>query len=388
MDNLIEYIPNNRFNSTLLNQANLNHDGHDVCYNGLLFKRQRINKNSINWLCKVINCPGSITLKIANDEIQHYVPHELVRFMNRRRQKEYDIVLKALKKEAKARKLELKPLYIMTDYEQAAINAFKENFAGIESFFFLKSIDSYTIHISFCNGCDLGGYDITEFPSTGLDDCWNGCLSNPSCTFFAFLKLNNNCWLKNKPDIDFSQFNDDINYVSGIVDRSKSCSAIEDFSPNHYNCTLYYRCFAGFLQHLGCLNGKYFDPILKTCTLNSTCPYVCKNNQDLVGIINKNNEYYNCLTQKIETCKSSGRFDIIQKKCIGMNKNIFKNKQTSGNYGLIESTNFKSKFLCFAWCMNDSNCKMVLYKNFSCQKFDVTNNNFMLNGSLVYYPQF
>jgi hypothetical protein len=78
MEQNIKYIPNNRFNVKLLNQSNPNHDGHDLCYNGILFKRHRINKNSINWLCKNSNCLGSITLKNSNDDIQHFVPHEFV----------------------------------------------------------------------------------------------------------------------------------------------------------------------------------------------------------------------------------------------------------------------------------------------------------------------
>ncbi|CAF0784532.1 unnamed protein product [Brachionus calyciflorus] len=35
-------------------------------------------KKTINWLCKVVNCPGSVTLQIATNEIQHFVQHELV----------------------------------------------------------------------------------------------------------------------------------------------------------------------------------------------------------------------------------------------------------------------------------------------------------------------
>ena len=54
-------------------------------------------------------------------------------FMNRRREKEYNVVLKAIKKEAKIHNLELNPLYIMTDYELASINAFKNNFENIQS---------------------------------------------------------------------------------------------------------------------------------------------------------------------------------------------------------------------------------------------------------------
>ncbi|CAF0824840.1 unnamed protein product [Brachionus calyciflorus] len=253
--------------------------------------------------------------------------------------------------------------------------------------FLIKKKSCYTIHGSFCDGCNLGGGDISNFLSTSFEDCWNSCLNNPSCNFFAFSKITNNCWLKYSVVTDFSLFSDFSENMCGIVDRSKNCSTIDDFTPNPNNCTLYYRCFSGFLQHLGCLNGKYFDPILKTCTLNSTCSYVCQKNQDLVGIINKNNEYFSCLAQKIETCWENSRFDTVKKNCfLHVNINIFKIKQTSGNYGLIESANFKSKFLCFGWCMKDSNCKMAIFKSFSCEKFDETNYNFMLNGSLVYYP--
>ncbi|RNA05971.1 hypothetical protein BpHYR1_052413 [Brachionus plicatilis] len=52
MDNKIEYIPNNWFNKAVMEKKNPNHDAHDLCLNGYLFKRQRVNKKSINWLCK------------------------------------------------------------------------------------------------------------------------------------------------------------------------------------------------------------------------------------------------------------------------------------------------------------------------------------------------
>jgi hypothetical protein len=37
MEQNIKYIPNNRFNVKLLNQSNPNHDGHDLCYNGVSY---------------------------------------------------------------------------------------------------------------------------------------------------------------------------------------------------------------------------------------------------------------------------------------------------------------------------------------------------------------
>ncbi|CAF1006100.1 unnamed protein product [Brachionus calyciflorus] len=101
--------------------------------------------------------------------------------------------------------------------------------------FLVQKRSFFTIHGSFCDGCDLGGGDISNFPSAGLEDCWIGCLNNPSCTFFAIAKSNNNCWLKNKVVTDFSLFYDYSQAMCGIVDRSKSCSAIEDFTPNPNN---------------------------------------------------------------------------------------------------------------------------------------------------------
>ncbi|CAF0785946.1 unnamed protein product [Brachionus calyciflorus] len=53
--------------------------------------------------------------------------------MNKRRKKDYNIIFKALKKEAKNMNLSLDPKYIMTDFEVAAINSFKFCFPGIKS---------------------------------------------------------------------------------------------------------------------------------------------------------------------------------------------------------------------------------------------------------------
>ncbi|CAF1003676.1 unnamed protein product [Brachionus calyciflorus] len=251
---------------------------------------------------------------------------------------------------------------------------------------FIIKIDSLTIQGSFCYGCNLAGSDINEIPNISIDDCLSECIKEISCTYFSFLKSNNNCWLKNKPDVNFSQFSNDGNFISGIVERSIRCSNTQDFTPNPLNCSLYYRCFSGFLQLMGCLNGMYFDPFRKTCSIDSTCSYVCKNNQEVTGIFYNNNEYYNCVSGKIEKCKNGGKFDIANQKC---SKNIFQIKYTSGNFGLIESANIRSKVMsCLAWCMEDIRCKMVSFKYHSCQKFDLINNNFFLNISLVYFKLF
>jgi hypothetical protein len=53
--------------------------------------------------------------------------------MHRKLQSYYIHVLFALKKEATQQKLKLDPRYIMTDFETAAINAFKIAFVGIEN---------------------------------------------------------------------------------------------------------------------------------------------------------------------------------------------------------------------------------------------------------------
>ena len=136
-----------------------------------------------------------------------------------------------------------------------------------------EKINNIIIYGSFCDYCDFGGHDMTNIQSSDFEDCWTSCLNNTSCTLFSFLKSEKWCWLKKKANVSFNLFSNHNNVMCGIVDRSKSCLAVEDFTPNTNNCTLYYRCFSGFLQHLGCLNGKYFDPILKTCTTNSTCSY-------------------------------------------------------------------------------------------------------------------
>ncbi|CAF1126652.1 unnamed protein product, partial [Brachionus calyciflorus] len=111
----IEYVENNWFNKKIKESENLNHDAHDLCLNGILFKRQRINKNSINWLCKVPNCSGSVTILKLNE-----------------------------KREAKVHDISFKPKYIMTDFELAAINSFKSIYPGIQSkgclFHFYKSL--------------------------------------------------------------------------------------------------------------------------------------------------------------------------------------------------------------------------------------------------------
>ncbi|CAF1083125.1 unnamed protein product [Brachionus calyciflorus] len=249
-----------------------------------------------------------------------------------------------------------------------------------------EKINSIIIYGSFCDYCDFGGDDMTNFRSSDFEDCW----INTSCTLFSFLKSDNRCWLKNTVNASFNLFNHHREVMCGKVDRTKNCLAVEDLTPDCNNCTLYYRCFTGFLQHLGCLNGMYFDPILKNCTINSTCTYACKSEKDLVGIINNtnSNEFYNCMTQKIETCKSNGRFDIIKKECTHFSTSkVFKKLVTSGNYGSIGSANFNFKYLCLAWCLKDSNCKMVIFEKFLCRKYELNSGSSYLEDSLGYLQQ-
>ncbi|CAF1099212.1 unnamed protein product [Brachionus calyciflorus] len=53
--------------------------------------------------------------------------------MNRRRKRDYNVVLAALKKEARKNNIDLNPSYIMTDFEVASINSFKDSFPGIQN---------------------------------------------------------------------------------------------------------------------------------------------------------------------------------------------------------------------------------------------------------------
>ncbi|CAF0884641.1 unnamed protein product, partial [Brachionus calyciflorus] len=76
----MEYVPNNWFNSKHINLENLNHDAHDLLHNGFLFKRQRINKNTINWLCKTGGCSGSVTVNKHDEKITRNIEHEFVIF--------------------------------------------------------------------------------------------------------------------------------------------------------------------------------------------------------------------------------------------------------------------------------------------------------------------
>ena len=52
----VSYLKNNTFKrydvEAVRIEAEKNHDGYDLIYENLLFTRHRINKASINWLCK------------------------------------------------------------------------------------------------------------------------------------------------------------------------------------------------------------------------------------------------------------------------------------------------------------------------------------------------
>lgn len=75
-NNSISYIPNTWFSSDKINDIDTNHDCMDLCYDGYLFKRHRINKNSINWLCKTNGCNSSVTVT-RDEKISRFVEHKL-----------------------------------------------------------------------------------------------------------------------------------------------------------------------------------------------------------------------------------------------------------------------------------------------------------------------
>ncbi|CAF0871719.1 unnamed protein product [Brachionus calyciflorus] len=186
---------------------------------------------------------------------------------------------------------------------------------------FTQSINCIAIYGDFCDNCDLIGNDIQQISSTGLEDCWSRCLNNPNCNHFLFSKISYGCWLKNKANIDFSSMNVNNGAIAGIIKRSKNCTNANDFTPNPLNCTLYHRCLSGYLQNFGCLNNLFFDSVTKTCNLNSTCFYGCKNNMDTVGILSNeavSNDYFNCATKSIEKCVVGFIFDLKEKKCINI----------------------------------------------------------------------
>ncbi|CAF1135550.1 unnamed protein product, partial [Brachionus calyciflorus] len=71
----ITFLPNTWFNSEIKANENLDHNGMDLCFNGYLFKRHRINKNSINWICKVNGCNASVTLT-RDDKLLRFSEHK------------------------------------------------------------------------------------------------------------------------------------------------------------------------------------------------------------------------------------------------------------------------------------------------------------------------
>ena len=65
------YITNNTYKPEFEKQnSNSAKDGLDVMLENYLFSRHRVNKNSINWLCKHSKCP--------DEKIIRYVGHHVV----------------------------------------------------------------------------------------------------------------------------------------------------------------------------------------------------------------------------------------------------------------------------------------------------------------------
>ncbi|CAF1124617.1 unnamed protein product, partial [Brachionus calyciflorus] len=112
---------------------------------------------------------------------QLYILHSLINnimvpccfaLMNRRRTRDYNVVLKSIEKAAKENNLVLKPQVIMTDFELAPINAFKSNYQGIRS---LKADYKNNISYSqwFKTFCCLAIVPIEE-----VDDLFEKILEN------------------------------------------------------------------------------------------------------------------------------------------------------------------------------------------------------------------
>ncbi|CAF1076776.1 unnamed protein product [Brachionus calyciflorus] len=59
----------------ILDSSNPYHDAYDLFLNGYLFKKQRLNKNGINWLCKIKSCPGSVTLSKKDEKKVGFIDH-------------------------------------------------------------------------------------------------------------------------------------------------------------------------------------------------------------------------------------------------------------------------------------------------------------------------
>ncbi|CAF1046842.1 unnamed protein product [Brachionus calyciflorus] len=255
--------------------------------------------------------------------------------------------------------------------------------------FFFKFINCFVIYGDFCDNCDLVGNNIQDFGGSSLEACWTSCLNKPNCNHFAFDKSNNYCWLKNKPNISFSELNFHNGIMVGIMNRSKNCTNDDDYRSNPLNCTLYHRCLSGYLQTFGCLNSEFFDHVTKTCNQNSTC---CTTSKDIVGVqSNKtvSSEYFSCATKTIQECKFGFIFDLKKKKCISgsLMSNTFLMKKISGNFSLIESAILKNYLICCLWCLLDLECEIVIFNTFECQKISITENNFLVNDSLIYIKQ-
>ena len=67
----LKYIKNSKWK-----EDNAKKDGYDLVVKNIEFSRFRVNKNSINWLCKSrvsASCSASIT--IENDKVNYFVEH-------------------------------------------------------------------------------------------------------------------------------------------------------------------------------------------------------------------------------------------------------------------------------------------------------------------------
>ena len=70
----LNYIESNHFKPTFNENGNKEKKGLELVVNKYLFKRYRVNKSSINWICKNEKCKSSITID-KNEKVIYFNDH-------------------------------------------------------------------------------------------------------------------------------------------------------------------------------------------------------------------------------------------------------------------------------------------------------------------------
>ncbi|CAF0859826.1 unnamed protein product [Brachionus calyciflorus] len=227
--------------------------------------------------------------------------------------------------------------------------------------------------------CDFSGNDIKSQIVNNFEACWINCLNNPNCTHYAFRLSDNSCYPKSKNGISQGEAIVKVEHICGIIDRTKQCLEMNDYSPEPSSCRLYYRCINDYLNLVGCLNNQLFDPSTKECSNYSSCYYGCRNSTDKVGYVSKTEQYYDCQTNSTKSCGQGQMFDLRGKKCIisVLKNSMFElKKNVKFSNVKLEEIIVNKKFLCLKRCIKIINCKIVQYKDNICKIFDELSSNF------------